>query len=44
MRSMGFTVHYRNTGHWDICRRAELMHELIIAEGQKPIVIESWNV
>jgi hypothetical protein len=88
MRSMGFTVRYRNTGHWDIGRSeegrlfrlrggpgkwivldersveersqevptfkeqsaamsyicAELMHELIIAEGQKPIVIESWNV
>ena len=22
----------------------ELMHELIIAEGQKPKIIESWNV
>jgi len=84
----GFTVMYRNYGHWDIAQggsRAfrirggpgayhthderdegppfprepkdfktvqacmsyisdELMFELIVAEGQEPQIIESWNV
>lgn len=82
----GFSVHYRNYGHWDVYNVAgrlfrirggpgnyiifderyeseqkkpiyfktvgacmayicdDLMFELIVAEGQEPIVIESWNV
>lgn len=80
----GFSVVYRNYGHWDICQSGgrifrirggpgsyvvlderdrnipkkefktvqacmsyicdALMFELIIAEGQKPQMIESWNV
>ena len=80
----GFSVIWRNYGHWDICDdrrrlfrirggpgkyfaldererpypstefrtlpacmafiRDELMFELIVAEGQEPTQIESWNV
>jgi hypothetical protein len=80
----GFTVIYRNPGHWDIAvnggrafrirggpgkylamdERADpfpvtqfrtitacmsficdaLMHELVVAEGQYPVVIAGWNV
>lgn len=83
----GFSVSYRNPGHWDITQRDfgrvfrirggpgqymviderdkdkhrepitlnsvaacmayicdELMFELIVADGQEPTVIESWNI
>ena len=80
----GFSVVYRNPGHWDIVTKSgrafrirggpgqylamderaepypvtqfrtitacmsficdQLMHQLILAEGQVPVVIEGWNV
>lgn len=88
MEMCGFSVNYRNYGHWDVTNKKEgrifrirggpgkywvadernsksenkgtkefktvaacmsyicdeLMFELIVAEGQDPIIIESWNV